>query len=152
MVVSFMIAAPYLGAAPCGRPHPCYEHHHHHHPDPTPPPGFLSKNFSGNFSRDAGRQRSDSTTVSRRLRSTTSSAPSADKLWDQIDREDPDQSSAHAAIRAEPTGRSFGCLEERGGPAMLPSARRLGPISSRSQWQAVPRITDPRHRPQELVP
>src|SRR5215470_8723092 len=44
MVLSFMTAAPYLGAAPCGRPHPCYEHHH---PDPTPPPGFLSKNFSG---------------------------------------------------------------------------------------------------------
>src|SRR6266436_6481070 len=44
MVVSFMIAVPYLGAAPCGRPHPCYEHHH---PDPTPPPGLLSKNFFG---------------------------------------------------------------------------------------------------------
>src|SRR5262249_14495003 len=44
MVVSFTIAAPYLGAAPGGRPHPCYEHHH---PDPTPPPGLLSQNFSG---------------------------------------------------------------------------------------------------------
>ena len=36
MVVSFMIAVPYLGAAPCGRPHPYYEHDR---PDPTPPPG-----------------------------------------------------------------------------------------------------------------
>jgi hypothetical protein len=26
-------------------------------------------------------------------------APSADEVWDQIDREDPDQSSAHAAQR-----------------------------------------------------
>src|SRR5215469_8578196 len=38
-----MIAAPYLGAAPCGRPHPCYEHHR---PDPTPLPDFVEE-FSG---------------------------------------------------------------------------------------------------------
>ncbi|MEU5726333.1 transposase [Micromonospora sp. NPDC047738] len=48
-----MIAVPYLGAAPRGRPHPCYEHHR---PDPTPPPGFLKELF-----RDAGRQRSRQT-------------------------------------------------------------------------------------------
>nr|WP_241825293.1 transposase [Micromonospora sp. CB01531] len=48
-----MIAVPYLGAAPRGRPHPCYEHHR---PDPTPPPGFLLRTF-----RDAGRQRSRQT-------------------------------------------------------------------------------------------
>ncbi|MEU6409149.1 hypothetical protein [Microbispora sp. NPDC046933] len=40
MVVSFMIAFLHLGAAPCGRPHPCYEHHH---PDPTPPPDFFEE-------------------------------------------------------------------------------------------------------------
>src|SRR5215475_2994928 len=92
MVISFTIAAPYRGAAPRGRPHPCHEHHH---PDPTPPPGLFFKELF----RDAGRQRSDSTTFSRRQRSTTSSAPSADKLWDQLDREDPDQSSRAPASR-----------------------------------------------------
>src|SRR5690348_13499019 len=35
MVVSFTIAFLRLGAAPRGRPHPCYERRP---PDPTPPP------------------------------------------------------------------------------------------------------------------
>src|SRR5258708_27304230 len=48
MVVSFIIAVPFRGAAPCGRPHPHYEQHS---PDPTPPPGFLQ-----GFFRDASRQ------------------------------------------------------------------------------------------------
>jgi hypothetical protein len=46
----------------------------------------------------------DSTTVSRRLRSTSSSAPSADKLLDQTEREDPDQwwrSSNGSGARAD---------------------------------------------------
>src|SRR6516225_695472 len=72
MVVSFMFAAPYLGAAPCGRPHPCYEHHR---PDPTPLPGLLRRIF-----RDAVVIEPTARQVSRRLRSTSSSAPSADKL------------------------------------------------------------------------
>src|SRR5216683_8237949 len=45
-------------------------------------PGFLSRTFWY-----AGCKRSDSATVSGRLRSTSSCAPSADELWDQIDRE-----------------------------------------------------------------
>jgi len=51
-------------------------------PDPTPPPGFLSRTF-----RYAGGKRSDSAMVPGRLRSTSSCVPSADDLWDQIDRE-----------------------------------------------------------------
>src|SRR6266852_7965753 len=93
VIVSFMIVVPFsFGFAPLGRPsraaaHPCHEHLH---PDPTPPPGFLSRTVWY-----AGCKRSDSPTVSGRLRSTSSCAPSADELWDQIDREAPDSSSAH---------------------------------------------------------
>jgi hypothetical protein len=54
--------------------------------------------FFKELSGDAGRQRSDSTTVPRRPRSTSSSVPSADKLSDQIDREDPDQSEELADL------------------------------------------------------
>src|SRR6266571_9211133 len=60
---------------------PCHEHLC---PDPTPPPGFLSRTFWY-----AGCMRSDDAMVSRRLRSTSSSGPSADEVWDQIDREAP---------------------------------------------------------------
>src|SRR5262249_6389980 len=58
----------------------------------TPPPrsDTSSRTSLKNF-RDACRQRSDTTTVSRRLRSTSSSAASADKLVYQVDREDSDQ-------------------------------------------------------------
>src|SRR5260221_12522516 len=95
VIVSFMIVVPIsFGFVPLGRPswaasHPCYEHLCH---DPTPPPGCLSRTFWY-----AGCKRSDSATVSGRLRSTSSCAPSADEFWYQIDREAPDSSSSHAA-------------------------------------------------------
>src|SRR5215213_3868092 len=55
-----------LGAPSWAASHPCYEHLG---PDPTPPPGFLSRTFWY-----AGCKRSDSATVSGRLRSTSSCA------------------------------------------------------------------------------
>src|SRR5215475_6336986 len=102
MVISFMIAAPTLAPPLVGGLTPAT--------NTTAPirhrlPDFFQRTF-----RDAGRQRSDSTTVSRRQRSTTSSAYSADKLWDQIDREDPDLLSAHAALR-QPSGSEHSQLK-----------------------------------------
>src|ERR1022692_5328316 len=57
-------------------------------------PDFLPRTFWY-----AGYKRSDTATVPGRLRSTSLCAPSADELWDQIDREAPDSQSAHAAWR-----------------------------------------------------
>src|SRR6266704_1707720 len=88
--VSFIIAVAFsLGRPSWAASHPCHEHLR---PDPPTPPGFLSRAFWY-----AGCKRSDSATVSGRLRSTSSCAPSADELWDQIDREAPDSSSAHGS-------------------------------------------------------
>src|SRR6266699_1728806 len=93
VVVSFMIAVPFsLGRPSWAASHPCYEQLCL---DPTPPPGFLSRTFWY-----AGCKRSGSATVSGRLRSTSSCAPSSDELWDQIDREAPDSSSFYAAVSA----------------------------------------------------
>ena len=70
-------------------------------------PGFFSRSFWY-----AGCEPSDSATVSGRLRSTSSRAPSADELWDQIDREA--ALFAHAADSA------------RSGPVEDPLARHCG--------------------------
>ena len=45
---------------------------------------------------------------------------------------------------AKSTRSATGTSTEYAGPAVLPSTRLLGPICSRSQWQAAPRIIDPR--------
>src|ERR1700722_1330930 len=84
MVVSFMIAVPFFLGPSWAASHPCYEHPGR---DPTPPRGFLSTTFWY-----ASCERSDTAPVSGPLRSTSSCAPSANELRDQIDREAPDRS------------------------------------------------------------
>src|SRR5713101_4719841 len=86
VVVSFMIAVPFsLGFVPLGRPswaadHPFYEHLC---PNPTPPPGFLSRTFWY-----AGCERSDSETVSGRLRAEV-------KYFEWPDLEHGDEPASH---------------------------------------------------------
>src|SRR6266566_9536608 len=92
MVVSFTIVVPFsttpsssvvalIRGRPRGRLHPSYERLC---PDPTPPPDLFEDFWY------AGCQRS----TARRLEATAlhflMCASSADELWDQIDREDPD--------------------------------------------------------------
>jgi hypothetical protein len=58
----------------------------------------------------------------------------------------------HTAPAWKSTRTAVGSSTEYAGPTMLPSARRLGPTSSRSQWEAVPRIRVPWYWAQGVAP
>jgi len=98
MTVSFMIAVPFSQGRPSwAASDPCYERLR---PDPTPPRGLLPGDLLVR-PLPAIRQRDG---PSGDCADFLMRAPGPDELRDQVDREDPDQSSA--AVTARRTGCS----------------------------------------------
>src|SRR5262249_41508189 len=117
MVVSFMIAVLFNWGPPlAGGRSPRNEHLR---PDPPPPRGLLPGTFWY-----AGCKRSGSATVPRATALTSSCARGPDERRDQVDREDPDQSSA--AITARRTGCSGSSRTVLPTRSPVPQSRRFG--------------------------